>query len=204
MYSMVIIVSNTVLFIWKLLDLKILITRKKLQLCTVTDIDYTYCGDHFTMCTNTNCTFWYTLRTNTVSKISYTSIFFQMKFHVQDWLPRWLRGKESACNAGDTGDAGSTPGSGRPPRGGGGNPNCLLQYSCWENRMDRGAWQATVPRAAERWTQPSVSDATEQQQLVQDVAASQLADWIMLLPSMQIIYNWASVSHPSSWMLLHR
>lgn len=31
-YSMVIIVSNTVLFIWKFLDLKILITRKKLQL----------------------------------------------------------------------------------------------------------------------------------------------------------------------------
>ena len=30
-------------------------------------------------------------------------------------LPRWLSGKESACNAGDTGDVGSIPGSGRSP-----------------------------------------------------------------------------------------
>ena len=37
-------------------------------------------------------------------------------------------GKESACNAGDTGDEGSIPGSGRSPGGGHGNP---LQYSCW-------------------------------------------------------------------------
>ena len=33
----------------------------------------------------------------------------------------WLRGKESACNAGDAGDAGSIPGSGRSSRGGNGN-----------------------------------------------------------------------------------
>ena len=56
-------------------------------------------------------------------------------------LPRWLSGKESACNAGDTGDAGSTSGLGRSPGGGNGN---LLQYSCLENPMDRGAWGATV------------------------------------------------------------
>ena len=47
-------------------------------------------------------------------------------------------GKESACNEGDLG---SIPGSGRPPEGGNGNS---LQYSCLENPMDRGAWQATV------------------------------------------------------------
>ena len=46
--------------------------------------------------------------------------------------------KESACNAGDLG---LIPGSGRLPREGNGNP---LQYSCLENPMDRGAWQATV------------------------------------------------------------
>ena len=46
--------------------------------------------------------------------------------------------KESACNAGDLG---STPGSGRSPGGGRGNP---LQCSCLENPVDRGAWQATV------------------------------------------------------------
>ena len=36
-------------------------------------------------------------------------------------------GKESACSAGDTGDAGSISGSGRSPGGGHGSP---LQYSC--------------------------------------------------------------------------
>ena len=39
-------------------------------------------------------------------------------------------------------DLGQTPGSGRSPVGGHGNP---LQYSYLENPMDRGAWQATVP-----------------------------------------------------------
>ena len=43
-------------------------------------------------------------------------------------------GKESACNAGDIGDAGLIPGLGRAP--GEGNSN-LLQYSCLENPMDR-------------------------------------------------------------------
>ena len=41
-------------------------------------------------------------------------------------LPQWLRGEESACNAGGAGDAGSIPGSGRSLGGGDGNP---LQYS---------------------------------------------------------------------------
>ena len=44
-------------------------------------------------------------------------------------------------NAGDARDAGSIPGSGRSPGEGNGNP---LQYSCLENSMDRGAWQAAV------------------------------------------------------------
>ena len=41
----------------------------------------------------------------------------------------------------DVGDTSLIPGSGRSPGGGNGNP---LQYSCLENSMDRGAWQATV------------------------------------------------------------
>ena len=53
-------------------------------------------------------------------------------------LPQWLSGKEPACNAGDAGNQSSTPGSGRSPGGGHGNP---LQYSRLENPMDRGAWQ---------------------------------------------------------------
>ena len=38
-------------------------------------------------------------------------------------------------------DVGLIPGSGSFPGEGNGNP---LQYSCLENPMDRGAWQATV------------------------------------------------------------
>ena len=64
-------------------------------------------------------------------------------------LPQWLRGKGSACNAGDAGDSGSIPGSGRSPGVGHDNP---LQHSCLENVMDRGAWQATVHGVTKSWT----------------------------------------------------
>ena len=53
-------------------------------------------------------------------------------------FPRGSGGKESAYN---TGDQGSTPGSGRSPGKGNGNP---LQRSCLEKSMGRGSWQATV------------------------------------------------------------
>ena len=53
-------------------------------------------------------------------------------------FPSGSNGKHSAFSAGDVG---STPGSGRSPGKGNGNP---LQYSCLENPMDRGAWWATV------------------------------------------------------------
>ena len=46
--------------------------------------------------------------------------------------------KESACNAEDPD---SIPGSERYPGEGNGNP---FQYSCLEDSMNRGAWQATV------------------------------------------------------------
>ena len=46
-------------------------------------------------------------------------------------------GKDSARNAGNAGDLGSIPGSGRCPGGGDGNP---LQCSCLKNPMPRGAW----------------------------------------------------------------
>ena len=42
---------------------------------------------------------------------------------------------------GDLGSNGSNPGLGSSPGEGNGNP---LQYTCLENSMDRGAWQATV------------------------------------------------------------
>ena len=49
--------------------------------------------------------------------------------------------KNLPANAGDIRDVGLIPGSGRSPGGGHGSP---LQYSCLENPMERGAWQATV------------------------------------------------------------
>ena len=49
--------------------------------------------------------------------------------------------KSLPANAGDAKDAGLIPGSGRFPGIGNGNP---LQYSCLEDSMERGIWQATV------------------------------------------------------------
>ena len=53
-------------------------------------------------------------------------------------FPGGSDGKESAHIEGDPG---SIPELGRYPGEGNGNP---LQYSCLENSMDRGAWEATV------------------------------------------------------------
>ena len=66
--------------------------------------------------------------------------------------PWWLRGKESACNAGDLG---SIPGSGRSlgsqlELGLGLGMATHSSYSCLENPMDTGAWRAKVHGVAER------------------------------------------------------
>ena len=60
--------------------------------------------------------------------------------------------KNLPANAGHVRDVGSIPGSGRSSGRGHGNP---LQYSCLENPMGRGAWQATVHGVTEE------SDTTE-------------------------------------------
>ena len=63
------------------------------------------------------------------------------QWHIGAWgLPRWLSSKESFCKAGDKGDKGLIPGSGRSPGRELDNP---FQYSCWDNPMDRGAWWTT-------------------------------------------------------------
>ena len=62
--------------------------------------------------------------------------------------------KNPLPNSGDERDVGSIPGWGRYPRGGHGNP---LQYSCLENPLNRGAWQATIHRFAES----DMTEATE-------------------------------------------
>ena len=57
--------------------------------------------------------------------------------------------KNPPANAGDVRDASSIPGLGRSPGGGHGHP---LQYSCLENPMDRGAWQATFHKVTKSRT----------------------------------------------------
>ena len=64
-------------------------------------------------------------------------------------LPWWLRSQASVYNEGDPG---SSPGLGRSPGKGNGNP---LQYYCLENPMDRGAWQAAVYGVAKSQTRLS-------------------------------------------------
>ena len=81
----------------------------------------------------------------------------RLSMHIQRLLTRFRTlgfpggsdGKESAHNGGDLG---SIPGLGRSPGEGNGYP---LWYSCLENFMDRGAWQATVHGVAKSRTQMS-------------------------------------------------
>ena len=60
----------------------------------------------------------------------------KMEGNGEDGLPGGTVVKNLPANAGDAGDAGSIPGSGKSPGEGNGNP---LQYSCLKNSMDRGA-----------------------------------------------------------------
>ena len=57
--------------------------------------------------------------------------------------------KNPPANAGDEGDSGSIPGSGRSPGVGNGTK---LQNSCLENLTDRGDWWATVHEVAKSQT----------------------------------------------------
>ena len=69
------------------------------------------------------------------SKITYQN---QIGCRSEKVLPKWLSDKEFTCQAGD---ADSIPGLGRSLGSRNGN---LFQYSCLDNPMDRGDWQATV------------------------------------------------------------
>ena len=51
------------------------------------------------------------------------------------------------ANAGEAGDSGSIPGSGRSSGEGNDNP---LEYSCLENSMDRGTWWAIQSMVLQR------------------------------------------------------
>ena len=75
-----------------------------------------------------------------------TSVTYRGNLGVAWGFPGGSDSKESACNGGDPG---LIPGLGRSPGEVNGNP---LQYSCLENPMDRGAWQATVHGVTKGWT----------------------------------------------------
>ena len=81
--------------------------------------------------------------------ISYNSLMFIRMIRFFSGFQGGSDGKASAHNKGDLV---SIPGSGRSPGEGNGNP---LQYSCLENSMDRGAWQATVHWVTKSWTRLS-------------------------------------------------
>jgi len=81
-------------------------------------------------------------------------------------LPQWLSSKESTCNAGDTGDAGLIPGSGRSPGGGKGNPlmpteshgqRSLVGYSPW-GRKESDKTEATERTLTHAQKHENVSD----------------------------------------------
>ena len=69
--------------------------------------------------------------------------------------------KNMPANTKDIRYVGSIPGSGRSLGGGHDNP---LQYSCLENPMDRGAWQATVHGVPQSQTRLSDLAHTEDRQ----------------------------------------
>ena len=70
--------------------------------------------------------------------------------HHINGIPDGTSGKEPAWPWRRHRDVHSNTGSGGSPGGGDGNP---IQYSCLENRMDRGTWQAAVHSVAKSWTQ---------------------------------------------------
>ena len=76
-----------------------------------------------------------------------------LNFALFDFLfPSFLDGSDSKVYSCNSGDPGLIPGSERSPAEGNGNP---LQYSCLDNSMDRGAWQATLmglQRVRHHWT----------------------------------------------------
>ena len=71
-------------------------------------------------------------------RFKHSAEFLQLTYTIHQGFPGSLVSKESACYSGDLG---SIPGLGSSSGEGNGNP---LWYSCLENPMERGAWQATV------------------------------------------------------------
>ena len=104
-------------------------------------------------------------------------------FSITTSFPGGLDSKESACSVGDPG---SIAGSGRSPGEGNGNP---LQYSCLENPMDGGAWQATVHRVTKSQTQ--LSNFTSLSIIMETPLASGLIE--SLCPGLHNLLLWSRI-----------
>ena len=84
--------------------------------------------------------------------LEWGAIAFSIHWDPSKHKKKFAGGSEVKVSAYKVGDLGLTPGSGRSPGEGNGNP---LQYSCLENPMNGGAWWATVNGVAKRWTRLS-------------------------------------------------
>ena len=78
------------------------------------------------------------------SKWSFCFLFVCLHQIRASWVAQMVKKKKSPCNVGDLC---LVPGLGISPVKGHGNP---LQYSCWENFMDRGAWKALQSLGSQR------------------------------------------------------
>ena len=79
-----------------------------------------------------------------------TALLFALEYTTFG-LSRWLSNKESACNAGYSGDVGSISELGRFST----QEGVAIHSSipAWRIRMDRGAWRVTVQRVTTSQTQ---------------------------------------------------
>ena len=75
----------------------------------------------------------------TIKYLIYSGFTYQANISIRLIYPDGSAGKDSACNAGDTGDTSAIPR--RSPGAGSGTP---LQCSCLGNPLDRGTWWTSV------------------------------------------------------------
>ena len=108
------------------------------------------------------------------------------------WLPWWLTGKESTC---DAGDPDSIPELGRSPGGGHSSP---LQYSCLENSKEIEAWWAAVHRVAQSQTQLkclSSSNCNPLRQRMSTVSHMHTLSGDLRTPTCSSVLCWGRWSH---------
>ena len=102
-----------------------------------------YAGQEATVRTGHGTTDWFQIGKGVHQSCVLLPCLFNLSF------PGGSDGKVSAC---DVGDPGLIPGPGKSSGEGNGNP---LQYSCLDNPVDGGAWQATVHGVSKSWTRLS-------------------------------------------------